>query len=207
MPSPIEFYFDFASPYGYLGATQIDALAARHGRSVAWKPVLLGPLMQRVGTRPVRELPVRGPYLEIDAPRFAAVLGVPFAFPARWPIASIAPARAVWWQADTDPARAHDLAVALYDAHWGRGEDIADPAAVVRIAAGLGLPEAETAAALQRQEVKDRLRAETEAAAEKGVFGAPFFFVDGEPFWGTDRLDHLAWRLGQTGSHSKGQDD
>jgi 2-hydroxychromene-2-carboxylate isomerase len=67
--------------------------------------------------------------------------------------------------------------------------------AVVRIAAGLGLDAAETAAAIQRPEVKDRLRAETEAAAAKGVFGSPFFLLDGEAFWGADRLDQLDWRL------------
>lgn len=195
MPSPIEFYFDFASPYGYLGAKRIDALAARHGREVRWKPVLLGPIMKQIGTQPIRSLPVRGPYLEQDAARFAAFLGVPFTLPAQWPIAALAPSRAVWWLADERPALAHDLAVALYAAHWGRGEDIAAPEAVVRIAAGLGLDAAETADAIQRPEVKDRLRAETEAAAAKGVFGSPFFLLDGEGFWGADRLDQLDWRL------------
>jgi 2-hydroxychromene-2-carboxylate isomerase len=195
MPSPIEFYFDFASPYGYLGAKRIDALAARHGREVRWTPVLLGPIMKQIGTQPIRSLPVRGPYLEQDAARFAAFLGIPFTLPAQWPIAALAPSRAVWWLADDRPVLAHDLAVALYDAHWGRGEDIAAPEAVVRIAAGLGLDAAETAAAIQRPEVKDRLRAETEAAAAKGVFGSPFFLLDGEAFWGADRLDQLDWRL------------
>ena len=204
MPSPIEFYFDFASPYAYLAATQIDALAAKHGRAVAWKPVLLGPIMKQIGTRPIRELPVRGPYLEQDAPRFAAYLGVPFTAPAQWPIAALAPARAVWWLADADPVRAHRLARALFDAHWGRGEDIAAPEAVLLIAAGLGVPEAETAAAIQRQEVKDRLRAETDAAATQGVFGVPFFRVDGEGFWGTDRLEQMAWRLEGSPGRSKG---
>ncbi|MGO4725424.1 MULTISPECIES: 2-hydroxychromene-2-carboxylate isomerase [unclassified Inquilinus] len=195
MPSPIEFYFDFASPYGYLAATQIDALASRHGRTVAWKPVLLGPILKHTGGQPNRAIPLRGPYMEADAPRFAAYLGVPFTAPAQWPIAALAPSRAVWWLADREPGKAHDLAAALYDAHWGRGEDIAAPEAVTRIAAGLGLPEAETAAAIQTPEVKDRLRAETEAAMAKGVFGSPFFRLDGEGFWGADRLDHLAWRL------------
>lgn len=195
MPSPIEFYFDFASPYGYLGARRIDALAARHGREVHWKPVLLGPIMKQIGTQPIRSLPVRGPYLEQDAARFAAFLGIPFTLPVQWPIAALAPSRAVWWLADDRPALAHGLAVALYDAHWGRGEDIAAPEAVLRIAAGLGLDESETAAAIQRPEVKDRLRAETEAAAAKGVFGSPFFRLDGEGFWGADRLDQLDWRL------------
>ena len=195
MPSPIEFYFDFASPYAYLAATQIDALAARYDRTVAWKPVLLGAILKHTGGQPNRAIPLRGPYMERDAPRFAAYLGVPFTAPAQWPIAALAPARAVWWLADADPARAHGLARALFDAHWGRGEDIAAPEAVIRIAAGLGVPEAETSAAIQRQEVKDRLRAETEAAAAQGVFGVPFFRVDGEGFWGSDRLEQIAWRL------------
>ncbi|MCE3250307.1 MAG: putative 2-hydroxychromene-2-carboxylate isomerase, partial [Geminicoccaceae bacterium] len=104
MAAPIDFYFEFASPYGYLASTQIDAIGARHGREVAWHPIMLGAAFKETGAKPLTHTPLKGPYLLRDAPRFARLLGVPFTLPPVMPANSLAASRAcIWLQAD-DPA-------------------------------------------------------------------------------------------------------
>jgi 2-hydroxychromene-2-carboxylate isomerase len=189
-PAPLEFYFDFSSPYGYLAATQIEAIAARHGRAVVWRPILLGVIFKTTGQSPLAGQPVRGPYHLHDFARSARRLGVPFALPEPFPFQSLAAARATYWLDESDPARAR-LARAVYDAAFGAGRDVRSPEAVAAIAAGVGLDEGATLAAIQDAAIKERLRAENDAAVARGVFGSPFIFADGEPFWGSDRLDQV----------------
>ena len=191
MPEPITFYFDFASPYGYLASTQIDGLAEKHGRRADWRPIMLGAAMKLTGARPLVQIPMRDDYSRRDMPRFARYLGVPFKFPPTMPILSLAAARAVYWCRDRDAALAHRLAKALFHAHFGEGRDIAQPEQVAEVAQDLDIDPQELQEAVQSPEVKARLKAETEAALEAGVFGSPFFIVDGEPFWGADRLGQL----------------
>lgn len=191
MAAPIEFYFDFASPYGYLAATQIDALGARVGRTVEWKPILLGAVFKVTGQRPNMERPLAGEYLLHDVPRFARLLGVKLTVPARMPIAALAACRAFWWLQPDRPELARLLALAVYRAHWGEGRDLGPAEAVAEVAADLGIDPAALAAGIQDPAVKDRLRAVNDEAVAKGVFGSPFFIADGEPFWGADRLGQL----------------
>ena len=97
MAAPIDFYFEFASPYGYLASTQIEALAARHGRTVAWHPIMLGAAFKETGARPLMQTPLKGPYLLHDVPRFARLLGVPLTLPPVMPMNSLAASRACVW--------------------------------------------------------------------------------------------------------------
>lgn len=191
MPDPIAFYFDFASPYGYLASTRIDALAEKHGRSVDWRPIMLGAAMKVTGGRPLVQIPLRDDYSYRDMPRFARYLGVPFEFPPTMPILTLAASRAYYWCRDSDPDLARNLAKTLCHAHFGEGRDIAQPEQVAEVAATLDIDPQALQEAIQTPEIKDRLKAETAAALEIGVFGSPFFVVDGEPFWGADRLDQL----------------
>ena len=188
MTRPVEFYFDFSSPYAYLSAQVIDDLGERHGREVAWRPFLLGVVFKITGQQPLLGMPVKGDYARRDLRRSARLLDVPFTVPATFPFMSTAACRAFYWLSDRDAGAAKDLAKALFAAAFGRGEDVAGAEAVVEVAAGLGVDGNELAAALQDQGVKDRLRQEVEAAVGKGVFGSPFFIVDDEPFWGHDHL-------------------
>jgi 2-hydroxychromene-2-carboxylate isomerase len=191
MAAPVEFYFDFSSPYGYLAAQQIDDVAARHGRTVAWRPFLLGVAFKQSGNRPLVDQPLKGAYSTHDMRRCARRLGVPFQLPATFPFMSVAACRAFYAVSDRDPAAAKDLARALYDAAFAQGRDISDAGAVLDIAQERGLDRARLAADLQSPAVKERLKTEVEAALERGVFGSPFFIVDDEPFWGHDRLDDV----------------
>ncbi|MGQ9371185.1 2-hydroxychromene-2-carboxylate isomerase [Azospirillum sp. ST 5-10] len=188
MADAIDFYFDFASPYGYFASLQIDALAARHGRTVCWRPILLGAVFKITGMRPNMEQPLRGEYLAHDSGRIARMLGCPFRFPDVMPVRALNPSRAFWWLNGRSEAQARRLAAALYHAHWGEGRDIGPAETVAEVAGDQGLDPAEVTAALQDQAVKDRLRAETDQAIARGVFGSPFVIVDDEPFWGWDRL-------------------
>ena len=194
MSEPIDFYFDFSSPFGYLAAREIDALGARNGRAVTWHPYIMGVAMKATGRSPLVEVPMVADYSRRDMARCARLAGVEFALPEKFPIAGVRPSRAYYWQAmreeagKAEPGSAHALAIALMGAYFGSGRDISDEAVVVEIGAEQGNDADALAAGLGDPAVKDRLREETDAAIARGVFGSPFVVVDGEPFWGHDRL-------------------
>jgi 2-hydroxychromene-2-carboxylate isomerase len=194
VPASIDFYFEFASPYGYLASTQIDALGARHGREVAWHPIMLGAAFKETGARPLMQTPLKGPYLRRDVPRFARLLGVPFREPPVMPANSLAASRAFVWIEPDDPVLAKRLAQLVFRAHWGEGRDIGAADAVAEIVAPLGIERAALLEAVAQPAIKEQLKQATAAAIGRGVFGSPFIFIDGEPFWGADRLDQVdAW--------------
>ena len=191
MAAPLDFYFEFASPYGYLASLRIDAIAAAHEREVTWRPIMLGVAMKLTGGGPIVQLPLKGPYLLHDAPRFARLLDVPLKLPPVIPCNSLAASRAFWWLEAQDHDMAKGFAQAVYHAHWCEGRDISIAEQVAEIGEALGIPAAELTAATQDPAIKAKLKAETDRSVERGVFGSPFVFVDGEPFWGADRLDQV----------------
>jgi 2-hydroxychromene-2-carboxylate isomerase len=191
MANPIDFYFDFSSPYGYFASARIDDLAAKHGRSVTWRPILLGAVFKITGGQPLPTIPLKGSYTAHDLARSARLLKVPFKMPAKFPVSATAPSRAFYWLNDRDPAIAKKLAAALYRAYFYEDRDISNPEVTGNVAAKLGVDKAELTHALNETAVKERLRNEVEAAIERGVFGSPYIVVDGEPFWGSDRLDQV----------------
>lgn len=191
MAAPLEFYFDFFSPYGYLTSSRIDELAAKHGREVIWRPFLVGATFAVTGARPLVDIPLLGDYSLHDMKRCARLQGVPFQLPAEFPKAALAPSRAFYWLVDEQPEKAKRLAKAVYHATFGDGQDGSDPQLVAELATPLGIDADELLEAIQRPEVKARLKQETETAVTRGVFGSPTLFVDGEPFWGNDRLEQV----------------
>jgi 2-hydroxychromene-2-carboxylate isomerase len=199
MAAPIEFFFDFASPYGYVASHLIEAVAGRHGRAVVWKPYMMGAVFKIAGTGPLMDYPLKGAYAARDMARTCRLHGLPLTFPDGFPHSTLAPARAFYWLADRDEGLATRFALAAYDAYFGAGRNTGDPAVTGEIAAGLGLDAGEVLAAIQDPAIKVRLKAETDSAIERGIFGSPFFIVDGEPFWGSDRLDQLEHWLASGG--------
>lgn len=199
MPNPIEFYFDFSSTYGYIGSHLIDALAKKHGREAAWKPILLGAVNKITGLPPLPSIPLKGEYAKRDVLRSARFHGVPYRQPSVFPISTQAPARAFYWVHAQDPAKATALARALYDAYFQNDVNISNPSDTAAVAAGIGIDGNALAAALNDPAVKDKLKTEVDIAIERGVFGSPLVFVDGEPFWGVDRFDQIDRWLGQGG--------
>lgn len=191
MTEPIEFWFDFSSPYGYVGSRLIGEIASRHGREVRWRPFLLGVLFQTTGQSPLLGQPLRGPYARRDLDRTARLHRIPFRLPGQFPFPSVAAGRLFYWIEDRDPGLARAFAEGVYARAFIEGKAVTGAEQAAEIAAGLGLDHTESLAALQRPEVKDRLKQVNEEAVGKGVFGSPFFILDGEPFWGHDRLDQV----------------
>ncbi len=193
MPSlePIDFYFDFSSPYGYFAAMRIDELAARHGRKVRWCPYLMGAAMKLTGAQPLVARDLVRDYAARDLPRTARFHGIEFNMPSPFPVATVAAGRAFWWLHDEDPQRARALAKALLRAYFVDGRNIGEPVVVLDVAAENGVDRAALEAALEDDAVKARFKAVTDAAIEAGAFGSPYVVVDGEPFWGNDRLDQV----------------
>jgi 2-hydroxychromene-2-carboxylate isomerase len=189
--TPIDFWFDFSSPYGYIASELIDDLAARHGRSVNWRPVLLGPIFKVVGTAPLAMLPIKGDYSKHDFARMARLHKVPFRLPEKFPVGTQVAARAFYLIAEADPGKARDFARLVFRAYFAEGRDVADPAVVMAIASIVGADTTTLADNLKGEAIKERVKREVEDAMKAGVFGSPHFIVDGEPFWGVDRIPML----------------
>lgn len=191
MTNPIDFYFDFSSPYGYFASVRIEELAAKHGRNVNWRPILLGAVFKITGQQPLPSIPLKGSYANHDLARSARLFGLPYKFPTKFPVAGQAPSRAFYWVSDRDPLLAIKLAQALYHAYFVEDRDISSPEVTANVAAKLGVDKDQILRALGEPAVKQRLATEVDAAIERGVFGSPFFIIDKEPFWGSDRLDQV----------------
>jgi 2-hydroxychromene-2-carboxylate isomerase len=191
MPAPLDFYFDYSSPYGYFAAMKIDALASRHGRDVNWKPILLGAVFKVTGAQPLPTLPLKGAYAVRDIERSARFHGIEYKHPSKFPIASQAPARAFYWVNERDPVLARKLAQTLYQAYFVRDLDISSPGVTADVASTLGFKHDEVIAALNDDAIKNKLKNEVDAAINRGVFGSPYIVIDDEPFWGIDRFDQI----------------
>lgn len=187
----IEFWFDFSSGYAYFAAQEIDALAARHGRDALWRPYMLGVAFKATGARGLSHTPLKGDYARRDWARISRRTGLPFVIPEGHPIAQLPASRAYYWIEDHHPDAAHDFALRVFRAYFVEGVDLTQPRNVAELAGPLGVPVDELAEALGSEPLKARLKQVSRAAIEQGVFGSPFFRVDGEPFWGWDRMGML----------------
>lgn len=192
MSSPLQFYFDFSSPYGYFAATKIDELASKYGRQVEWHPILLGVIFKTTGTAPLVNIPLKGDYSRHDLIRTARFHHIPFQLPKTFPISTHQTARAMLAIAN---ASGKDLAVKFakeaYKAHFVEGMNIGEVENVAEIASRIGLDGNKIVSEIGSQEIKDQLKSQVESAEKKGVFGSPYIIVDDEPFWGFDRFDQL----------------
>jgi 2-hydroxychromene-2-carboxylate isomerase len=189
--APLDFYFDFSSPYGYLAAQKIEALAALHGRTVSWRPLLLGVVFRQTGSAPLTAIPLKGEYSKRDFARSARFHGVEFQMPAMFPIPSQNPSRIVLWARTQGGDAASRVAKALFHAYFVEGLDISNADVAAEVAGRAGFDAAQARAAIDDPAFKDALKRDVDAALAAGVFGSPFIVVDGEPFWGLDRFDQL----------------
>jgi len=190
--APIEFHYDFSSPYGFLAAQKIGALAARHGRSVEWNPILLGVVFKHTGTGPLTDIPLKGEYAKRDFARSARFHGLPpFRMPSRFPVPTQAPARLVTWLKQASPDVVPAATLAIYRAYFEDDIDISAPDHAVAAAAGVGVDASAARIAIDSPHIKEALKVAMDRAIARGVFGSPFVVVDGEPFWGLDRFDQI----------------
>jgi len=190
MSERLEFFYDYSCPYAYLASTQVRALALRTGAELVYEPFLLGGVFKSLGGEPMQSMsPPRARMNGVDMYRWAAHWQVPLVMPPGHPNRTVLALRATLASGDV-PRASH----ALFSAYWAEGKNLADPS-VVR--STLDAACFDGAALVARADAhKDELFARTAEASERGVFGAPAFFVKGELYWGQDRLDQVERALG-----------
>lgn len=198
---PIDFYFDFASPYGYFMSEKIDALAAKHGRTVIWRPILLFAALRSLGLPPPFEHPVKLEYITADFARSAKFLNVDYSLPPAFPALTQHAARAFYLLHGKAPDAAVPFAQAVLRGYFRDGRDISNIDVIAKMVgdqtASLGSP-VDVRDLLKGDEAKAMLQVAITDAVEKKVFGSPFVVIDGEGFFGVDRLPQFAARLAGT---------
>lgn len=199
MSHRVTIFYDFSSPFSYLGSTQITALCQRHGAELTWHPLLLGALFKEIGTPMVPMMAIshqKRRHALLDLARFAHQWGVPFRWPSRFPIRTVAALRFVLAAQEVSTAQAACLTARLYRAAWAEDRDIADPAILEALAEEVGLDGVALLARTTASDLKQKLFEQTRQAKEAGVFGVPTFLIDGEELiWGQDRLALVEWCL------------
>ncbi len=198
MTHTLELYWDFSSPFAYLGATQAEALAARTGATLVWRPMLLGAVFKAIGQE---QAPILGwseakrNYYFQDLTRWADLWGVPFAFPTRFPMLSLKALRTYFALPEE---RRSAFRERTFRAYWAEDRDIADDAVLAELAGLAGDDAERVRLRVQSPEVKKELADATQRAIAAGVFGAPTWIVDGkELFWGQDRIALVERALGR----------
>lgn len=189
----IEFFFDLSSPYSYLTATQLEPLAQRTGAQVIYKPMVLAAVFKATGNTMPAVVPAKARHMLTDLSRWAAEYGVPFQMSSRFPVNGIKAARLIIGAEAAGKSGA--LTQACFAALWVQDRDLTADSELRALATQVGLPADEALAAIETPAVKDRLRAYTDEAIARGVFGAPAIFVGTELFWGNDRLHFVEQAL------------
>lgn len=191
MNKTVDFYFDFGSPAAYLAWTQLPKLCADAAARIAWRPMLLGGVFQATGNRAPMMVPLKGKYLFIDLARFARRYDVPLRLNPNFPINTITLMRIAVGLQMRDEPRFEDYCAAMFRAIWVDAQNMNDPGVVAAVLAKGDFDAPALLALGAEQAVKDELKAVTQAAVDRGVFGAPTFFVADQMFWGQDRLDFV----------------
>ena len=197
MSKSVEFYFDFSSSYSYIAQAKLRQLAADNEWKIEWKPIALGAIFKARDHVPPTANDLKGVYLRRDVELCAAEIDLDYTWPDPFPFNSIPAARIFYVIAKDDPQQATKWALAVFNASYEKGRDCSNPAELAVVAKELGLDGKELLQATKEVSVKKALQEVTGEAMEKGVFGAPTFFVDGAMHWGTDRLGRIERQLSQ----------
>src|SRR5690625_809271 len=187
MSKQVECFFDVVSPAAYLAWTQLPGIAAETGAEIVWRPMLLGGLFKLTGNSPPLAVPAKGRYTLRDFGRYAERYGVPFRLNPNFPINTVMVMRGAEAYRGTDRFDAYLRA--MFEAMWVDARKLDDPEEVGEVLRSAGFDPAEVAELVQQPEIKQKLKASTDEAAERGAFGSPTFFVGDEMWFGQDRLD------------------
>jgi 2-hydroxychromene-2-carboxylate isomerase len=200
---PIDFYFDFASPYAWFAWKEFRRIAQAHSRSVRYRPMLLWAVLQARGMPPPLEHEAKKSYLLHDMQRSARYMNVPFRMPDAFPTSSHLPARLLLQLQQNGDARAVPLAQAVLGGYFESNIDLRDAQTLVRVGTSLGLDPAWVSEALAAETGKRLLQDANAEAVAAGVWGSPYIIVDGEAFFGADRLPQLDWFLAEAARSAK----
>ncbi len=187
----LEFYFDCSSPWTYLAFTRVHAVAARTGAVIDWKPILVGGVFnavnQGVYQKRAAPEPRQKAYYDKDMQDWARLCGVAIVWPPRvFPVNSVAAMRGAYHALDA--GKIVPYATAVFKAYWGDDRDISQREVLAECAAAAGLDAAAFLSGLDDPKNKERLRAATDELIARGGFGSPTMFVDGDMYFGNDRL-------------------
>lgn len=192
MGRTVEFLFDVVSPTAYLAHKRLPDIAARTGATVAWTPVFLGAIMQATGNAPPGKVPAKGRYMNRDMVRCAARHAIPFVLNAHFPVNTLMLQRAAVALLDEAGEAAFRRFIdTCFDAIWAEGKNMGDMEVVAETLSAAGFDAEDLAARAGDPAIKEKLKANTDAAVARGVFGAPTFFVGDEMYFGQDRLDYV----------------
>jgi 2-hydroxychromene-2-carboxylate isomerase len=191
MSKTVEFLFDVGSPTAYLAWTQLPSLRTETGATLVYRPILLGGVFQATGNVSPAAVPVKGSYMTADLTRFAKRYGVPFVHNPFFPINTLVLMRGATGVQLRMPERFDAYLKAVFTALWIEQKNLNDPAVLMATLAAAGFDAAAMQALVAEPAVKDTLRANTEAAVARGVFGAPTMFVGDTLYFGQDRLDFV----------------
>ena len=192
MSKRIDFYFDFTSPYGYFASTRINELAAKYGHQVDWHPYVGEEFKPSNSGTGLSQIPAKLKYQKRDILRTAQFENIPYQEPSVTTLDARYAARAVLWvESNLGEAKGIELAQAILHAYHVEGKNISDTQTITAIAQSIGLNAEDVLADISHASTREQFRAEVDLATAKGVFGSPFFILDGEPFWGFDRMDQL----------------
>ena len=186
-----EFWFDFGSSASYLAWTQLPALEAATGAQAVFKPMLLGGVFQATGNQSPVSVPAKGKYIWADFERFAKRYGVPFKMNPYFPIMTLLFMRGAIALQTKGDERFMDYCKTVFNAIWVESLNMNDPATAAKALSKAGFDAQALVALASEQTTKDALKAATQTAVDRGVFGAPTFFVGDQMFWGQDRLDFV----------------
>ena len=189
MTKSVEFLFDFGSPTSYLAYKQLPKIAARHGARIVWTPILLGGVFKATGNSSPATVPAKARYMNTDLARFAKRHNIVLNFNTHFPVNTLPIMRgAVAYQSTSQ----FDIYVnAMFDAMWAHPRNLNDPSEIAHVLKDIAIDPGDFIDRTERADVKEKLKANTESAVARGVFGAPTFFVNGEMFFGQDRLDFV----------------
>jgi 2-hydroxychromene-2-carboxylate isomerase len=195
MSKRVEFFFDLGSPASYLAWTQLPALCARHGAELVYRPMLLGGVFQATGNASPVMVPAKGKYMFVDLQRYAERYGVTFGLPPGFPINTLGLMRGLVATQLHAPERFEALLAVLFKALWAQRLNLGDAAVLDATLDAAGFDPQQFRALASQVEVKQALKQVTEEAVARGVFGAPTCFVEGQMFFGQDRLDFVEQAL------------
>jgi len=195
MTKTVEFYFDVGSPAAYLAWHRLPRICEETGGALAYKPMLLGGVFQAAGNQSPMNIPAKGRYVMADLERFARRFEVPFKHNPFFPINTLMLMRGTTGMQMRDGARMVPYVDAVYRAIWVDGKNMNDAGVVAGVLKQAGFDPAALLAMTNDPEVKERLKATTQEAVARGVFGAPTFFIEGRMYWGQDRLDFVKEEL------------
>lgn len=194
MAKSVDFYFDYGSPTTYLAWTQLPALSKRTGATVNYKPILLGGVFQATGNRSPVEIAAKGKYMFDDLKWFAARYGVKYQRNAHFPINTLNLMRGAL--AALRDGYFVPYSEAIFKAMWVDDVNMNEVAQIGKVLSAAGLDAQKIMAATQEPAIKEALKSATEEAVQRGVFGAPTFFVGEHMHFGQDRLPYVEELLG-----------